>query len=215
MHHALQQVVAGEGIKVAQRKDWAEILVGWETGNRYDITDLQGRSLLFAAEKKGDWLQALWRQVGWFRAVEIEFKDREGQTVLTLRKPWTFWLARAEVRDGDGRELAVVQERFRFFAKHHEVLDGAGQAIASVTRAWFKVWHFDVNAAGRVVGTIKKRWGGFGLELFTDADRFRVEWSHEAPSTLRAVMVALAVMVDLTSFEQSGHKGLLSSVEVE
>ena len=59
------------------------------------------------------------------------------------------------------------------------------------------------NPQGVEVGRITKEWSGFGRELFTDADTFRIEFGEtERSQEMRLMLLAAAFAIDLDFFER-------------
>ena len=52
----MQELASATGLVVSQRKEWGEILSGFETKNRYAVQDLSGNLVYQAAEEDGSML---------------------------------------------------------------------------------------------------------------------------------------------------------------
>jgi uncharacterized protein YxjI len=202
---ALTLLRGEHALRVRQVKEWGEILTGFEGRNRYEVVGDDGRPLFFAGEVGGG--------VGLFflriflkanRPFTMELKSPTGETLLTLRRPWRFWLSRLEVEDGEGRHLGAIQQRFRFFARGYDVLGPHDEELAHIHGPFFKPWTFNVEHQGREVGTIAKKWSGFGKEMFTDADNFGVQFNGLDDPRLRTLVVAATFLIDFVHFENRG-----------
>ena len=60
------------GLIISQQKEWGEIVTGFETRNKYVVSDTEGNRLYLAAEEAGSlllrwFLKARW----WFGAVRL------------------------------------------------------------------------------------------------------------------------------------------------
>ncbi|RKH24661.1 scramblase [Corallococcus praedator] len=202
---ALTHLSGEHALRVRQVKEWGEILSGFEGRNRYEVVGDDGRPLFFAGEVGGG--------VGLFllrsflkakRPFTMELKDARGETVLRLRRPWRFWLSRMEVEDGQGRHLGAIQQRFRFFARAYDVLGPREEELAQLSGPVFQPWTFHVQQQGRDVGTIAKKWSGFGKEMFTDADNFGVQFNGLDDAHVRTLVVAATFLIDFVHFENKG-----------
>ena len=60
-----------------------------------------------------------------------------------------------------------------------------------------------ISLACQTQGSIRKRWTGFGKEMFTDADNFGVDLAGVTDPTLRALSFAATVLVDVVHFERA------------
>ncbi|RKH42508.1 scramblase [Corallococcus sp. AB049A] len=189
-------------LRVRQVKEWGEILTGFEGRNRYEVVGDDGGPLFFAGEV-GSGL-GLFLLRGFLKAKRpftMELKSASGETLLRLRRPWRFWLSRLEVEDGEGRHLGAIQQRFRFFTRAYEVLGPGGEELARLNGPFFRPWTFNVEQQGREVGTIAKKWSGFGKELFTDADNFGVRFDGLRDPLVRTLVVAATFLIDFVHFE--------------
>lgn len=205
---ALEAVLEGPSLTVRQLREWTEILTGWETRNRYEVFDANGRAVLLAGEVGEGLVASLARNFWPFRQVELEFLTHAGMRVLKVRRPWTLFFARFEVESWDGRPMGVIQQRFRFFNRAFDITTPGGVLLGTIEGPLFKPWTFFVKQHEREVATIRKRWSGLLQEAFTDADTFGVEFTPEATDgRLRQLVLAATLAIDLVYFEQRGGAG--------
>jgi uncharacterized protein YxjI len=201
---ALTLLRGEHALRVRQVKEWGEILTGFEGRNRYEVVGDDGRPLFFAGEVGGGiglfFLRSLLKAK---RPFTMELKSPTGETLLTLRRPWRFWLSRLEVEDGEGRHLGAIQQRFRFFTRAYDVLGPNDEELAHIQGPFFKPWTFNVEHQGREVGTIAKKWSGFGKEMFTDADNFGVQFNGLDDPRVRTLVVAATFLIDFVHFENT------------
>ena len=200
---ALAPLLHQNALRVRQKKEWGEILTGFEGRNAYEVVGDDGRTLFYAGDVGGGlglWLLRTFLKAK--RPFTLELKTPSGATVLRLRRPWRFWLSTLEVEDGDGRLLGHIQQRFRFFTRAYDVLGPNGEELAHLRGPFFRPWTFVIEEGGREVGTIAKRWSGFGKELFTDADNFGVQFDGASrDARLRPLAVAATFLIDFVHFE--------------
>src|SRR4051794_36210315 len=115
-------------LRVQQKKEWGEILTGFEGRNRYQVVGSDGQPVFYVAEVDGGLTVVLLRLfLKASRPFTLELKTPEGATLLRLRRPWRFWLSHLEVEDAEGRSLGTVQQRFAFFARVYDVLGPSGE----------------------------------------------------------------------------------------
>ena len=190
-----------EGLAVRQTKEWGEIFTGFETKNRYVVSDPEGRRLYLAAEERGNALLRMWLKAA--RPFELVVVDEQGQRVLTVERPFRFLFHEATVRDADGRMLGRVVWRFAFLRRRYAVEDASGIARFELRGPFFKPWTFLIREGDREVGRIAKRWGGFGKEAFTDADRFAVRFPRDWPAEHKALFLGVVFFLDFRHFENT------------
>lgn len=64
---------------------WVAALTGWETKNRYAVTDIRGEPVFYVAEESS----ICWRLcVGKYRSCEFSVYDRERKEVLRMIRPF-------------------------------------------------------------------------------------------------------------------------------
>lgn len=194
------QVLANtHGLRVQQQKEWGEIITGWETRNRYEITDSSGQTLFFAGEVDGSWFARAFLKAK--RPFTLEVKDTLGMTALTVRRPWTWFFSRADIFDGNGVQLGTIQQRFAIFQRRYTLLDARGGEIGELHGPFFKPWTFKIRVSGAECGKISKKWSGLLKEAFSDADNFGVEFGPQIGPDLRTICLGATFLIDFVHFE--------------
>ncbi len=188
-----------------QIKEGAEIVLGWNTRNRYQISTETGAPLGTAVEESRGMSASLLRNfMGSMRACRIVFSDRSGQEVGSATKPFRFYFHHLDVEEG-GRNLGSIDRRFAWLTAHLEVRDAAGTLRARIQGKGLRIWTYHVTdaATGQEIATIKKKWGGALSEIFTQADNFGIEFlDPNADAGLRKLLLAAVLLLDLVAFEQ-------------
>jgi len=95
--------------------------------------------------------------------------------------PWALIFRRAEVEAWDGKPMGRVFQRFDWFRSSFSITTPGGALIADIVGPWFRIfswrdWVYEVRQNGRVIARIKKVWGGFFREAFSNADNFTIEF---------------------------------------
>jgi len=78
-----------DGLVISQRKEWGEILSGFETKNKYAVLDTSGNDLYVAIEEGGS-LIARWFLKA-LRPFEINVRTYDSQLVLRVVRPFRFY----------------------------------------------------------------------------------------------------------------------------
>lgn len=191
-----------------QRKELAE-LFGYESRNKYEVLDPSGAPILYAAEQ-GKGLGAMFMRqfVGHWRSFELHVFDASRNVVLRAVHPFRWFFQRLEVFDAAGRPIGALQQRWAFFHKRFDVEDAAGRVLMSVSSPFWRPWTFHFERAGQTVASVLKRWSGALKEIFTDADNFRVEFTHPGlGSDERALLLCAGLFIDLQYFEAKANTG--------
>ena len=190
------------GLVVSQQKEWGEILTGFETKNRYAVSDMSGRRLYLAAEEAGSTL------LRWFlkalRPFTIAVLTENGQVVLRVIRPFRFYFHRAEVVDSQGRTLGAIERRFSVLRRIYSVLDSSGEEVFQLFGPILHPWTFQIRNDGVEYGKITKKWSGLLKEGFTDADNFGVMFPAEWDVKLKALFLGAVFLIDFVHFENKG-----------
>ncbi len=199
----MERLSSISGLVVSQQKEWGEILTGFETKNRYAISDVSGSRLYLAAEEAGSTL------LRWFlkalRPFTIAVLTENGQVVLRVMRPFRFYFHRAEVVDSQGQTLGVIERRFSVLRRIYSVLDSSGEEVFQLFGPILHPWTFQIRNDGIEYGKITKKWSGLLKEGFTDADNFGVMFPAEWDVKLKALFLGAVFLIDFVHFENKGN----------
>lgn len=173
----------------------------------YDILDPETNQLIgVAQENPGTFFKFLRLLVNKRllpTAVEIK-PDEQSPPVLTIRRGFTFLRAKVQVLDKDGSEIGFMKAKLFSLGGGFYVFDKNGTQVAEVKGDW-KGWNFKLlDATGRELGTITKKWGGIGRELFTSADNYIIalnEGLNQNPAVV-ALLLAAGLAIDIVFKER-------------
>ncbi len=191
-------------LSVRQRRKWLEMLFSLELRNSYDVFDQDQQAVLKVAEV-GTGLGALLLRVflGTARPFTASVVNTLDQTqLLELKRPFRFIFHELQVRAG-GELLGKIVRRWSWFRRIYAIEDASGRELATLFGPFFRPWTFELRQGERVLGAIRKRWGGVGRELFSDADNFAVELEQVSDAKLRTLTFAATVLVDVIHFERA------------
>jgi hypothetical protein len=191
------------GLVVRQQKEWGEILTGFETQNKYAISDVSGSGLYLAAEEAGSML------IRWFlkalRPFTIAVFTEGGQEVLRVVRPFRFYFHRAEIVGAQGQLLGVIERRFSILRRVYSVLDRSGTEIYRLFGPVLHPWTFQIRKDGVECGKITKKWSGLMKEGFTDADSFGVVFPADWNVETKALFLGAVFLIDFVHFENKGN----------
>jgi uncharacterized protein YxjI len=191
-------------LTVRQRKKWLEILLSFEFRNKYDVYDDHQMQALHVKEEGGGFSGFLARTfLGPLRPFRATVSDMEQQPLLALRRPFRFIFHRLEVRSPQGELLGAIQKKWSWIRRIYDIEDGDGRVRAELFGPILKPWTFEIRVEGRMQGAIRKRWGGFAKEMFTDADNFGVDFGDLEDPSLKALAFAATVLIDVVHFERA------------
>ena len=195
---------------VQQRKELAEILIDWETANKYVVLDESKNSLGFVTERS----EGIWTLLKrWFlrshRGFTIDVLDQAGQKKAILSRGF-FWLfSELDVVGPEGARLGRVTRRFGIVRRKYDLSDEFGHVFARISSPLWRLWTFVIRDLGGLErAVITKSWGGALREIFTDADTYLVDYSdHPWSENQRAVIFAAAISIDFDFFENNQGRG--------
>ncbi|KAB2882442.1 MAG: scramblase [Kofleriaceae bacterium] len=203
----LAAFAGSQRLSVRQRKRWSEILFSFEARNTYAVYDDTGNPVLSVEEQGkgiGNFVKRLF--LAGLRPFTSHVEDvRTQRQVLSLRRPFRFYFHRLEVKDADGNVVGAIQRRWTWLRRKYTVEGPGGQEVATLFGPILRPWTFQIRLPGLgddEVGLIQKKWSGLAKEMFTEADNFWVEMGGVNDPTLRALLFAATVLIDVVHFER-------------
>lgn len=181
----------------------------FKVANAYDLldpltTEVVGR----VQERVGGLLRKIMKLTSWKSkmAFHIDFHDLTAgdEIVLKVSRPFTWFRSVVSVTDGTGRLLGSFKQKLIAWGPKMWVLDPSGAEIAELKGDW-KGWNYTfTDSAGRVLGTVAKKWAGIGKELFTSADNYIIDLSPECKDAdARRLLFAAPITADMVYKEYS------------
>ena len=199
----MERLSSVEGLVISQKKEWGEIISGFETKNKYVVLDSMGNELYRAAEEKGSLLAR------WFlkalRPFEICVRTYEDQLVLRVVRPFRFFFYRLDVFDAQGGLLGTIERRFSLLRRIYSVLDSSRQEAYQLFGPILHPWTFEIREGDMVHGKITKKWSGLLKEGFTDADNFGITFPPGWDIKLKALFLGAVFLIDFAHFENTGN----------
>jgi hypothetical protein len=190
------------GLVVSQKKEWGEILTGFETKNKYIVLDSTGRELYIALEEGGS---ALAR---WFlkalRPFEVTVRRLDQQLVIRAVRPFRFFFHELNVYGDKGNLLGRIKREFSLLRRIYSVFDLHGRRIFQLFGPILHPWTFEIRDDSKEYGKITKKWSGLLKEGFTDADNFGVTFPDNWPNEHKAIFMGAVFLIDFAHFENKG-----------
>lgn len=201
----MKNLMEHTSVVVRQRKELAE-LFGFETRNKYEISDANGNLLFYCAEMQKGFLGFIFRQLlGHWRTFELHFFDPQRQVVWKALHPFRFIFQRLEVFLQNNETVGEVEWQWGILRKRYLLTNLRSRKTMNIVSGFLSFWTFPVLQHGREVGKIEKKWSGILKEVFTDSDNFLVEFSPELTEQDRILVLSTAILVDLTYFERKAR----------
>ncbi|MCK4935523.1 MAG: hypothetical protein KAR84_01610 [Elusimicrobiales bacterium] len=188
-----------ESIFVQQKKEWGEILTGFETKNKYSVSNSLNQQIYWAAEESSFISRLLLK--GW-RPLVLHILSTEGKPVLKNIRPFKFYFHEMRISQANGQYLGTVKKEFSLLSKQFTVKDAQGIEIFRIHGPLFHPWTFTILKNDIEVGKIIKKWSGMGKEIFTDADNFNITFPQGIDANQKAILLGALFLIDLLHFEQ-------------
>lgn len=206
MDQGLRQLVENRShLFIQQVKEWAEIIVNFETRNKYQILDENKFAIGVAAETNNGFLAFIGRQIlRTHRPMSVSCFDQQNKLLLTLKRPFFFFFSDLEVLTPTGSLLGRVRRRFGILYKKYDLVDQQDQVFATIRAPLWNLWTFPIlDHRDLEVGVITKKWGGLLKEFFTDADLFGIQLPREFSSEKKVIAFAAALSIDMDFFDDN------------
>lgn len=204
----MNELIKYPKVFVNQRHEIAEFF-SLESRNKYEITTEDGSHIGFAAEQQKGFLGFLFRQfLGHWRTFDIHFFTDNRLPWMSAHHPFRWFFQCLLVHGNNKKYLGSIEKRFSILTKRFDVLDAQNKIVLQVESPFFKWWTFEFMDRNRKAATVNKKWSGFLTEVFTDKDKFLVEYNNSnLPEEQRQLVLAAALFIDLQYFERKANRG--------
>jgi uncharacterized protein YxjI len=192
------------GLAVSQKKEWGEILSGFEGSNKYVVSDEGGHELFYAVEEPGSVLARLFLKA--YRPFAIDVVNRAGEKLLRIERPFRFYFHTAQIFDGSGRLIGTLERHFSIPRRLYSVLSSNGAKLFDLFGPLLHPWTFNIQENGRELGMIQKKWSGLLKEGFSDADNFGVTFPRDWPVEKKTLALGAVFLIDFVHFEDKGNR---------
>ena len=203
IRHSLETLNNAQSLVIRQKKEWGEILTGFETRNKYSIMDGMGNNVLDAEEESGSFGTVLARLfLTYLRPFTMSIFSADGSEIFVLERPFRFYFHEVNVRKPDGTLLGKIKRRFAFLRRIYDVLDPSEREVFQIFGPILRPWTFLIKKDDQEQGKIVKKWSGLGKEIFTDADNFGINFPQGINADQKAVFLGALFLIDFVHFEK-------------
>ncbi len=191
------------GFIISQQKEWGEILTGFETLNRYVVSDQRNSELFHAEERGGSFILRQFLRA--WRPFEVFVNKQDGQSMLHIKRPFRFYFHEIKIYGQGGLLLGRVKREFSFLRRIYSVFDANDKQIFQLFGPILHPWTFEILEHDTEIGKITKKWSGLLQEGFTDADNFGVSFSFNLPVNQKAILLGAVFLIDFVHFEENNR----------
>jgi uncharacterized protein YxjI len=126
--------------------------------------------------------------------ITLEIREASGAVALLLRKP-AFRIT-CTISSPNGTAIGRIAAKIRVGKVRMAIADPSGNVLGEIRAENLRAWNFNVqDAQGRLIARVDKKWAG-ARELFTTADKYRVELDPNLGDPLRSLVVASCLAID-------------------
>jgi len=174
----------------------------------YDILDPENQAPLgIAKETTPGWVIALRFLINKsMLPIVVIICSHENETpLLTLRRGFTFLRSKVWIEKKDGQRIGYFKSKLFSLGGGFLIYDMQDEKIADIKGDW-KGWNFRfLNAEGKEIGLVTKKWAGIGKELFTSADNYLISIENlgDKQAAYGALLLAAGIAID-TVFKEKG-----------
>ena len=174
----------------------------FKAANSFDILDPETKEVLLQCREENlGFFTKMFRFSDYKRMTpfNMEIKTPQGKTILTVRRGVSFFLSTVEVLDDRNEVIGKFKQKLFSIGGKFEVLDANERPLCMLKGKWTS-WDFKfISNDGKEFATVTKKWSGIGKELFTSADNYVLQISHEVPAgnPLRMLIMAAVMCIDL------------------
>ena len=172
-----------------------------ELTNEYLIRDVDGNNIGVISQEGQSKVKKLARFVSsldQFMTHALSVYQADGSKILEVTRPRKIMKSTVQVADGTGTPLGTIRQKNMFGKINFGLHDATDQQIGEIRAENWRAWNFSlVDAAGQEVARITKTWEGLAKTVFTTADDYLLNIQPECQGTLRWLVLASAVSVDL------------------
>mmetsp|Transcript_16644 Transcript_16644/g.27533 ORF Transcript_16644/g.27533 Transcript_16644/m.27533 type:complete len:444 (-) Transcript_16644:533-1864(-) len=216
-------VLSSPALLVTRRLEWANLVIGFEQANKYDIRNDKGEIVGFLAEEDTMGKTILRNVLRTHRSFRATVMDPSGNTIFVIERPAYFISSTLYVKTAAGDIIGEVHQRYHVFRRKYNVFIGKKQ-FARIDMPMLS-FIFDLeDEEGKRLARVDKDFTGFMRELFTDGRQYIVrfdpsvfedvgrplEQSTRGPLDFdqRALVLGLAVSIDFDYYSLHSGSGM-------
>jgi len=129
---------------------------------------------------------------------QLEIKDASGNLQATISRGWTFFMSTIRIDDAKGNTIGSIKQKFKLLKPTFKIYNTSEELLAVIT-ADIKAWNFEIkDASEKQIGIITKKWNGPLREIFTTADKYKVDLNKDfTDESNKIIILATAITIDI------------------
>ncbi|XP_022914405.1 phospholipid scramblase 2-like [Onthophagus taurus] len=209
----LEYLTVVDELMVKQKIELTEVLMDFESKNKFSIKNKNRQRVYFAAEDSGYMARNC---LGSYRPFQIKVFDNRSKEVIHIRRPascdsclFPCCLQTMEIYSPPGNLLGRIQQEWSFMNPRFLIVDPTGEVVLKIkgpcctaTFCCGEVEFKILSADGKTkIGKIAKYWSGLVQEIGTDAENFGISFPLNLDVRMKAVLIGACFLIDIVYYE--------------
>lgn len=210
----LEYLASIDQILVQQQVELLEAFTGFESNNKYKISNTLGQQVYFAAEDT----DCCTRQCcGPGRPFEMKILDNMQREVIHLSRPlrcqcccFPCCLQQIEVQSPPGSVVGYIEQDWTLWKPKFSILNANREKVLRINGPCCPCscgsdvnFHILPLEGETPIGKVTKQWAGLVREMFTDAETFGISFPMDLDVKMKAVLMGACFLIDFMFFEHS------------
>jgi len=177
-----------------------------KAANNYDVLDPEtGEVILHCREERLGILTKILRFTDYktMTPFHVDVRTPNGEQVLSVKRGISVFLSKVDVLDESDQRLGGFKQKWLSLGGSFKVLSANDEVLCELKGKWTN-WDFKFIAGNTELGSVTKKWGGLGRELFTSADNYVLQISDQVPPNhpLRQLIMGAVMCIDMVLKER-------------
>jgi len=173
----------------------------FKASNNFDVFNPENGSLMLTCREPNlGFFTKIFRFTDYKRMTpfQIEIKDTQGKTILTIKRGFTIFRSDIEVFDETNSLIGVYKQKFFSIGGKFEIYDKNDKYLCLLQGKWTG-WDFKFIQNDKEIANVSKKWAGLGKEFFTSADNYVLNINESVPSdtVIRPLILAAVFCIDM------------------
>ncbi|PAA65719.1 hypothetical protein BOX15_Mlig030451g2 [Macrostomum lignano] len=211
-------------VLIKQKKEFFEMVSGFEMQNKYVVYNSMGQKVYFAKESSDTCVRQC---CGPQRPFELAIEDSLGNEVIHVSRPYKCMcyhqmcscckccFDEVTVESPPGNKVGKVVQVYGACQAMYHIKDESDCTVLVIDGPTYLKCYCpgdDIpfrlmsKDSGEEIGRVSKQWTNLLQEYFTDADNFGITFPVDLSVKIKAVILAACFLIDFMFFERQGGR---------
>jgi len=129
---------------------------------------------------------------------ELEIQDTDQKVLATIKRGFTLFMSKVDVLNSNDKLIGRFQGKLKLLGTRFDLEDEDGKKLGKI-EGNLTGWDFKIyNSNEQQIGSVNKKWAGALREVFTTADKYKVEIDPSVSENEdKIVILSVAVTIDM------------------